>query len=98
MNNVQTREAKWGERMIEVKVRFWTENIAVGKGRIRPKHAWTAGVIRITNNKAHGITGEPIPFNSLMEIPSVIEKALLKQGIILHPVGKTKKYLQVAEV
>ena len=33
--------------MIEVKVRFWTNDLADGKDRIRPKHAWGSGVVRM---------------------------------------------------
>jgi hypothetical protein len=39
VESIQDREAKYSERMIEVKVRFWTDGIAEGKGIIRPKHA-----------------------------------------------------------
>ena len=37
------QDARLGERMIELKVRFWTDGIVEGKGRIKPKHAWTRG-------------------------------------------------------
>ena len=30
--SVESREAKYGEKMIEVKVRFWTDKIAEGEG------------------------------------------------------------------
>ena len=39
-DDVETREAAHGKRMLEVRVRFWTNDLAEGKGRIRPKHAW----------------------------------------------------------
>jgi hypothetical protein len=41
------RKAQQGERMIEVKIRFWTNDIADGKGNIFPKHAWSSGVVRM---------------------------------------------------
>jgi len=67
---VQSREAKCGERMIEVKVRFWTGQIAEGEGQILPKHAWTSGVVRMERNESHSIIPkDPRPFNSLMELP-----------------------------
>jgi len=93
--SVESREAKYGERMIEVKVRFWTDEIAEGKGQIKPRHAWTAGVVRMERNESHGIISEyPRPFNSLMEIPAVIEKVLIEHGITLHRVYKMGKYIK----
>ena len=92
--SIQDREAKFGERMIELKVRFWTDGIAEGKGRIRPKHGWTRGMITIERNDAHEIV--PVrgrPFNSLMEIPSAIEKILMEHGIQLHLCHKMDRYV-----
>ena len=34
-NSTEDRDARFGERMIELKVRFWTDRIAEGKERIR---------------------------------------------------------------
>ena len=36
-SSAEDRDARFGERMIELKVRFWTDGIAEGKGRIRDK-------------------------------------------------------------
>lgn len=90
----QAVKAKYGEKMIEVKIRFWTNEIADKKGSIVPKHAWTSGVVRIERNESHGIEpGYPRPFNSLMEIPSLIEKVLIQHGIKLHCDRKMEKYV-----
>lgn len=92
---VQSREAKYGERMIEVKVRFWTDQIAEGEGQILPKHAWTSGVVRMKRNKSHSIIPKDSrPFNSLMELPQVIERVLIEHDIVLHRLGKTAKYIK----
>jgi hypothetical protein len=46
------------------------------------------------SNKAHEISPlEPAPFNSLAEIPSVIERTLDKHGIKIHPSTKMRRYL-----
>ncbi len=91
----QSVKAKSGERMIEVRVRFWTNQIAKKEGYITPKHAWTTGVVRMERNESHGIIpGYPRPFNSLMEIPSVIEKVLIQHNVILHRDGKMEKYIE----
>jgi hypothetical protein len=80
--------------MIEVKVRFWTNDLAEGKGKIRPKHAWGSGVVRIASNPSHGIAPKkPIPFNSLAEIPAKIEKVLIDHGVRIHADGQMKKYM-----
>lgn len=85
--------AKHGEKMIEVSVRFWTNDIATDKGRLIPKHAWTAGMIRLSPNKSHNVTsGRWIPFHSLLDIGAIIEKALIEQGVVLHASRKMQKY------
>ncbi|MBI2155173.1 MAG: hypothetical protein HYU24_15945 [Candidatus Rokubacteria bacterium] len=88
------REAKHGEKMIEVKVRFWTDSLASDAGKVIPKHAWTSGVVRIEANRSHGITPKnPRPFNSLLDVGAVIEKVLIEHGIVLHPSRHMKKYV-----
>src|SRR4051812_10170232 len=90
-------EAAWGSRMIEVRVRFFTNGIAERKGQVRPRHGWTSGMIRMERNDAHGISGgDPLPFNSLLELPAVIEKLLIREKIKLHPSDKTRRYHQLA--
>jgi hypothetical protein len=87
------RTVKTGQRMIEVKLYFWTNGIVKGKGRILPKHAWGSGVVRLDRNEAHGIEPHnPIPFHSPLELPAVIEKALIQHGVMLHPSRRMKKY------
>jgi hypothetical protein len=96
--DVESREAKHGERMIEVRVRFWTNDLAEGEGQVRPRHAWGSGVVRIQPNKSHGITGrgKPLPFNSLAEIPAKIEQELIAHGITIHRSRKMKRYMPEA--
>ena len=97
MSTVEEKEAKHGEKMIEVKIRFWTDGMAESKGKVKPKHAWTSGVARMQRNKSHGIKSEekPIPFNSLMEIGIAVEKCLIKHGITLHIAGnRMGKYIK----
>lgn len=91
---VEAREAVHTKKMIEVRVRFWTNDLASGKNRIRPKHAWSSGAVRIERNDLHGIKPRgPRPFNSLMEITGVLERVLIEHGIVLHMSPKMKKYL-----
>jgi len=88
------REAKYGEKMIEVKVRFWTNDIAP-EDQIQPGRAWSGGVVRIEPNESHGIShGVARPFNSLLEIGSAIEKVLIDHGIVLYPSNRMKKYVR----
>lgn len=80
--------------MIEIKLRFWTNDIAGKEGEIIPKHAWSSGVVRIERNKSHGISPEaPKPFHSLLDVGAVIEKVLIEHGVVLHPSPKMKKYI-----
>ena len=86
-------EAKQGEKMIEIKLRFWTNNIAPERGKVIPKHAWAAGVVRMERNKSHGIEpSSPKPFHSLLDVGAVIERVLIEHQIVLVPGDKMKKY------
>src|SRR5260221_9401654 len=88
-------EAKHGEKMIEVKVRFFTNKIAPNKDRVIPKHAWTEGFVRIDGNASHGIRARKAqPFDSLLDVGHAIERVLIDHGIVLHPSRKMKKYLK----
>jgi len=92
-SDLASLEARQGEKMIEVKLRFWTNDIATEKGRVVPKHAWTSGVVRMERNTSHGIEpSNPQPFHSLLDVGSVIEKVLIEHGIILHPSRRMQKY------
>jgi hypothetical protein len=87
------KTAEQGERMIEVKVRFWTNDIGGKRGVVLPKHAWAGGVVRVERNATHGIQpGPPRPFHSLMDLQSVIERVLIEHGIVLHLNRRMKKY------
>ena len=92
---IETADAKYGERMIEVSVRFWTDSIAPGpKGTVRPRHALTRGEAHVTPNEAHGInSGRPQFFNSLGELPLAIEKVLVNAGVKLRPFSRTRKLI-----
>ena len=94
------QKAKYGERMIEVRVRFWTNDLIEGqvKGEVIPKHAWASGMVAMDRNETHGISpGSPKPFHTLMDMPSVIEKVLIQHGIVLHPSDKMQKYVNTAQ-
>jgi excisionase family DNA binding protein len=96
-DDIERIEAQQGERMIEVKIRFWTNQIAAGEGAIRPKHAWSSGVVRMERNKSHGIVPQnPVPFQSLMDLASVIERVLIAHGVVLHPSRRMQKYTEVS--
>ena len=85
--------APQGQRMIEVKIRFWTNDIAEGNEMIHPKHAWASGVVRMESNHAHGIAAtDPIPFHSLLDIGRAMERTLIENEIVLHPPRRMKKY------
>jgi hypothetical protein len=90
---LEDKEAQQGEKMIEVRIRFWTNDIADSEGKIRPKHAWSSGVVRIEPNKSHGImSGRSLPFHSLLDLPAVIEKVLVEHGIRLLLSRRMAKY------
>ena len=85
--------APHGEKMIQLDIRLFTDDIA-GAGKIIPKHAWDTGMVTVQTNPSHGLKkGNPIPFNSLLELPGAIEKLLLKQEIVLHVGSRSRKYM-----
>ena len=83
-------------KMIEVSIKFWTDDLAAEKGQVLPKHGHTSGVMNLRANSRHGITAEnPVPFNSVAEIPMLIERLMAQQGIKLHLSSKARKlYVQ----
>lgn len=88
-------KAKHGEKMIEVSIRFWTNNLAETKGNILPKHCWSAGTATLRKNGAHGIPSQdPIKFNTLMELTNAIEQALIDGEIKMHTGNKLALYVQ----
>lgn len=91
--NIGEREAVHGKKMIEIRVRFWTDQIAEDKKNIIPKHCWDSGVVRMSSNDLHSIKClSPIPFNSIPEILPNIEKLLKNHGIKLHLGRKSRSY------
>ncbi len=96
--DLEERDAPQGEKMIELRIRFWTNDLASEKGKIRPRHAWSSGMVIMDKNQSHGIVpDEPTPFNSLMSLPWIIEKVLIAHGITLHASPKMKKYFEPEE-
>lgn len=92
--DIEATEAQHGEKMIEVKLRFWTDAIAPELGKVVPKHAATSGVVRMERNVAHGIVpGSPHPFHSLLDVGAVIEQVLIDHGVVLHPGRQMQKYI-----
>ncbi len=87
-------QANHGEKMIEVSVRFWTNDIAETEGHIKQKHCWSSGTVTLPRNGSHGISSEePQPFNSLMELTSAIEQAMIDAGIRMHTGRKRELYV-----
>jgi hypothetical protein len=90
----QSIAAPFGEKMIQLQIRFFTDEIAAD-GKILPKHAWDAGMVTVQTNESHGLAkGQPVPFNSILELPTAIEKQIIKQGIVLHSGSRSSKYLR----
>ena len=84
-------------QMIEVKVRFWTNDIPE-KGKRTPKHAWSSGMVRIDTSRVHGFKSKKAqPFHSLLDLPAAIERVLLAHGVVLHPSRGMKRYFAERE-
>ena len=86
MNAPAERKANHGEKMIEVRVRFWTDEITNTPKVIVPKHAWDFGYVEIAANASHGLkqSGSSVKFNSVLELPQAIADLLVQEGVQLH--------------
>jgi len=81
--------------MIEIRIRFWTDAIAEAEGHVVPKHGWTSGVVRVKANPVHGIVDhDPIPFNTLAQLPAKIEELLIREEIVLRPSSRARRYIR----
>jgi hypothetical protein len=73
-----------GEKMVEVRLRFWTNHIA-SNGAIVPKHIWPHGMARIISNPSHDLkAGASVPFRGLASIVDAVEKLFAAHGITLQ--------------
>ena len=92
--STETRTARQGKKMIEVRVRFWTNGLAEGTNKVRPKHAWASGVVLMATNETHGIKPmNPRPFNSFTDMLPVVEKVLIEHGVKLHETRRLQKLM-----
>src|SRR6267154_6806682 len=86
-------QAQRGEKMIEIRIQLWTDQIADVPGEIVPKHALDAGIVYMPVNKSHEIkSSKSEKFHSLSELPAAIERLFLKHRIKLHLNRHTLKY------
>jgi ASC-1-like (ASCH) protein len=84
--------APQGQKMIEVRVRFFTDGHAPS-GQILPKHGHANGEVRIARNPSHDIRpGEPIMFNSIAEMPYAVERALRDHNIKIELSSRERRY------
>jgi hypothetical protein len=75
-------------KTIEVSVRFFTNKLS------RKGEGWTSGTVSMVASPVHGITSPKARiFNSLLQLPAVIEKTLKEHGIKLHISKGMKKYV-----
>jgi hypothetical protein len=92
---LSARGARYGDKMIEARVRFWTDGLAPQKGDVIPKNAWDSGMVAMDSNVSHGIaSGTPQPFNSILDLQSVIAEVLVKNGVTLHPNRKSRRLIR----
>lgn len=95
MGEMKSVTAKHGEKMIEVRLRFWTNDISPIKDEILPKQGWTAGKAYMVKNDAHGIAGKAnTQFNSLLQIGEAVGKVLVAEGVTLRPNGMDAKLVE----
>ena len=85
---------KKDNKMISIEIKLWTDGLAATAGAVRPKHAWSGGMVYVPSNALHGIKASKTkPFNSMADLAVVIEDAIIAHGIKLHPGTKMKLYM-----
>jgi hypothetical protein len=90
-----SKKAEHNEKMIELRIRFWTNDIAETKGDIIPKHSWDGGMVYMQPNASHGIKRtRPRPFHTMLELSAVIEKVLHAHGVKLNLGKNSRKYIE----
>lgn len=78
-------QATYSDKIIQVKIRFWTDGIAKKEGHIIPKHCYSSGYVLIAASRIHGIpTGIKAPFVSISGLPKAIDKVMAEAQLILH--------------
>lgn len=78
------RKVPYGERTIEVRLRFWTNDIASMEGHVVPKHCWDSGFAILVENEGHGLEPGKRAFRSIAGIGSAVEALLEKGGVTVH--------------
>lgn len=87
----EEKKAQHGDKMIELRVRFWTHEIAEKPGHVVPKKGWDSGMVAMDNNETHGIDPDtPRPFSSFVELQQAIHDTLVAHGVSLKPSRVTK--------
>ena len=87
------------QKMIALTVYFWTNDIASGEDNILPKHCHSAGMVMVRANRSHGIPSSDrrYPFETLMELPQVVEESLAGAGIEMHVSPKMRRLIKHIE-
>jgi hypothetical protein len=94
MKNRKRIVAPHGQKMIELTVRFWTNNISKKKGYVVKREAWDSGTLYLHQNDAHGIRASgALQFYSLLDLPAKIEALITHNGIKLHRGKRSRKYI-----
>lgn len=89
---MKSKKGTYGEKMIELRVKFWTNDIAPKSGDVLPKHCWDSGMIVFERNHLHEIANKKNqPFHSLPDLIGKIEKMLISHGVTLHHGNRSRK-------
>jgi hypothetical protein len=89
--------------MMKVTIYFRTKHTLTNLGRFKgaavsgerhPPKSFSDGIVRIERDRLQGILHtKDVTFNSMLELPAAIEKALIGAEVKLHPSTRTRKYI-----
>jgi small-conductance mechanosensitive channel len=71
---------EYGEKMIKVSIRFWTDGLPKSANR---KTAWAKGVVYLNYNKARAIGPDHLMFNDSTELLQKIQELLKRNDVKL---------------
>ncbi|MCK4456298.1 MAG: hypothetical protein KAW39_01005 [Thermoplasmata archaeon] len=82
---MKDKKPRYGEKTIELTVRFWTNDISRKENHIVPRVCWEHGMITLKKNESHGLAVKRKPFKSIAHLSRAVEELLKASNVeVLH--------------
>jgi hypothetical protein len=87
----EEKKAKWGERMIKVEIKFFTNDLPKGT-KVDERTAWFKGLVKLSKNASRGIKPTKLNFNSKAELLPKLNQLLQDNNINLVKPSKKVEF------